>query len=184
MNSTFIPSRLSISFANYASNEPKFLETNKNSFTRAQKEGIKYEKKVHSYLDELVLTEPNSEFVVKHNPWLIYRTNDDPVNRIRFCQPDAMIISEKNLSIILVEIKYQHTNEAWKQLRLLYEPIVRFIHRPYHISCLEICRWFDPHIFFNEHFYYNENPLRAITNQLGVHIYRPRKEKRILKSGK
>lgn len=170
---TFYPAS-GVNFAVFSETKPKFTENPIVPFTRAQKEGLRYEKKAHEYLHDLLIDTRDTDFELKLSPWIMFRTNSDARNRIRFCQPDAILVSRDNLRIILCEIKYQHTNEAWKQLRLLYEPVVKFIYPLASIACLEICRWFDPHVSFNEHYYYNEHPLQAIYDKLGVHIFRPR----------
>jgi len=165
-----------VNFAQFTNIKPSFIETNPSSFTRAQKEGLRYEKKVFDYLKKLLVDEKDQTFEIKVSPWIMFRTNTDAFSKIRFCQPDTVLISKDFSKIIICEVKYQHTNEAWKQLRLLYEPVLRFMFPKSQIACLEICRWFDPHTHFTEHFYYAENPLSAIVEQLGVHIYRPRKK--------
>lgn len=172
---TFYPAS-GVIFAQFTETKPKFTETPLNLFTRAQKEGLRYEKKAHDYLKGLLLAEKNTNFELMLSPWIMFKTKHDSFERIRFCQPDAILISADRSRIILCEIKYQHTNEAWKQLRLLYEPVLRHIFPLASIACIEICRWFDPHTNFAEHYYYAENPLSAIAEKLGVHIYRPRKK--------
>lgn len=172
---TFYPAS-GVTFASFTENRPKFTETSPSSFTRAQKEGLRYEKKAHEYLKDLLVDSQDQNYELKISPWIMFKTKQDPFQRIRFCQPDAVLISSDSSRIILCEIKYQHTNEAWKQLRLLYEPVLKFIYPLSSIACVEICRWFDPHTSFAEHYYYAENPLAAIAEKLGVHIYRPRKK--------
>lgn len=168
-----------VTFACFTQTRPKFTETSLSSFTRAQREGLRYEKKVHTYLEKLLADNNRNDFEIKISPWAMYRLQGDLSSKIRFCQPDVVLISKTLDKVILVEIKYQHTNEAWKQLRLLYEPVLKFLYPSYSIACLEICRWFDPHVPFGEHYYYSEHPLSAHDNQLGVHIFHPRVRSRI-----
>lgn len=165
--------------ANFTDLRPKFTENPISTFTRAQKEGLRYEKKAHEYLKKLLVASKDTEFELRVSPWIMFRCSSDNPTRIRFCQPDALLISSDNTKLILFEIKYQHTNEAWKQLRLLYEPVLRFMFPLASIACIEMCKWFDPHVSFGEHFYYSEDPLRATVEQLGVHIYRPRSTPRV-----
>lgn len=170
---TFYPAS-GVTFATFTTQRPKFTENPINAFTRAQKEGLRYEKKVHEYLKSLLIKSQNMDFEIKISPWIMFRAQSDDRKRIRFCQPDVLLISKDNSRIVLCEIKYQHTNDAWKQLRLLYEPVLKHIYPLASIACLEICKWFDPHTNFGEHFYYSEDPLQATASQLGVHIFRPR----------
>lgn len=53
-------------------------------------------------------------------PWLRFWTHLD--TRSRLCQPDGIV--EFPSSILLVEIKSQHCERAWWQLRMLYQPVV------------------------------------------------------------
>ena len=165
-----------VTFACFTRNRPKFTENPLTVFTRAQKEGLRYEKKVQEYLQKLLIDAKDTNYELKLSPWIMFRQGTDPSRRIRFCQPDAVLISKDYSRISIIEIKYQHTNEAWKQLRLLYEPVLKFIYPSSSIACLEICRWFDPHAFFNEHYYYSDDPLSALPDKLGVHVYHPRKK--------
>lgn len=171
--STFYPAS-DVSFAQFTKDRPKFTENPLITLTRAQKEGLRYEKKAHDYLKDLLLANKDQNFEIKISPWIIFRCGNDPRTRIRFCQPDAVLISNDKSKIILTEIKYQHTSDAWRQLRLLYEPVLKFMFPFSSIACVEICRWFDPHTPFPEQFYYNEHPLQAVSEKLGVHIFRPR----------
>lgn len=75
--------------------------------------------------------------------------------------------------MVIVEFKYQHTIDAWSQLRLLYEPVLAFIHPELAISVLEIVKWYDCAVEFPE-------PVRLIadiaehnTREFGVHIWKP-----------
>jgi len=170
---TFYPAS-GVIFAQFTDLRPKFTETPVNSFTRAQKDGLRYEKKALEYLGKLLHDAKDKIFTLYPSPWIMFKTKHDDGKQIRFCQPDAVLISNDASQIILCEIKYQHTSDAWRQLRLLYEPVLKFMYPRATIACVEICKWFDPHIQFPEHYYYAENPLEAIYEKLGVHIYRPR----------
>lgn len=165
-----------VTFAQFTTTKPKFIETSPSLFTRAQKEGLRYEKKVHEYLQKLLEKEKSENDELKISPWVMFKTLHDSGERIRFCQPDAVLISTEKRKLTIFEIKYQHTNEAWKQLRLLYEPVLSFMFPSFSVSCLEICRWFDPHIYFAEHYYYAEHPLHGSDCLLGVHIYNPQRK--------
>lgn len=182
-------------WAKFSQEKPRFKETDRNSLSRAQKEGMRYERRAHEYLREIQATADRSasastrsgeSYELVLSPWIVFQSKSDQSfdsnsngSSVRFCQPDAIFVSSKRPRVILIEIKYSHTNEAWRQLRLLYEPVLRKLFEPtfgseLEIACIELCRWFDPHEPFTEHFYYEENPLDARSGKLGIHIYRPR----------
>lgn len=178
MGSTAFFPASDVTFAEFSKVKPKFTENPVSAFTRAQKEGLRYEKKALEYLRELLINAKDVNFELFTSPWIIFKQGSDPRTRLRFCQPDAVFISETNKRIIIVEIKYQHTPDAWRQLRLLYEPVIKFMYPDFDIALVEICRWFDPHTQFPEQYYYNENPLQSTFGKLGVHIYHPRVKSR------
>jgi hypothetical protein len=53
-------------------------------------------------------------------PWLQFWTHLD--DRSRVCQPDGIV--EFPSSVLIVEIKSQHCERAWWQLRMLYQPVI------------------------------------------------------------
>lgn len=72
-----------------------------------------------------------------------------------------------------MEFKYQHTIDAWTQLRLLYEPVIQVLLPELRISVLEIVKWYDCDVAFPE-------PVRLVSDiatfdglGFGVHIYKP-----------
>lgn len=101
------------------------------------------------------------------SPWI--RFTD--ATGAHWCQPDGILLF--NTRLVLVEFKYQHTVDAWQQLRLLYEPVVEALHPGKEISVLEIVKWFDPLVAFPE-------PVRLVPDvkehkgrEFGVHIWKP-----------
>jgi hypothetical protein len=52
-------------------------------------------------------------------PWFSFNCGS---NQVRLCQPDGIL--ELPRSVLIVEIKHQHTVSAWFQLRQLYQPVV------------------------------------------------------------
>jgi hypothetical protein len=88
-----------------------------------------------------------------------------------WCQPDGLLDTPHNL--VIVEFKYQHTVDAWQQLRLLYEPVVQVLHPGRPIAVLEVVKWYDCAVEFPE-------PVRLVAdvaehkgNGFGVHIWKP-----------
>lgn len=81
---------------------------------------------------------------VKIAPWIQYQNG-----ALRFCQPDALLFLPGN-QIVIVEAKLTHTADAYWQLRLLYEPVLRILYPEACIHVLEITRSFDPAVAMPE----------------------------------
>ena len=93
---------------------------------------------------------------------------------MRWCQTDGLFAHPLEGLIVVVEIKYQHTPDAWFQLRELYEPVVRKAFGPaWTVALLEVVKWYDPSTFFPERHFMCADPLRPPTGGIGVHIWAP-----------
>lgn len=166
-----------IDFAMFATKSPSFIATSMSNLskpflTKVQKSGLQYEKRAQAYL--INLCKGGDKFICLCNPWIMFRSKRDVSNAASFCQPDCLVISKNSTQVIIVEIKLSHTADSWKQLRQLYEPVVRHLYPNSKIALLEVCKWFDPHTNFPERYYYADNVLEAQNERLGVHIYKPR----------
>jgi hypothetical protein len=64
----------------------------------------------------------------------------------RMVQPDGILVFDAY--VFIIEIKYQHMPEAWWQLQRLYYPLVCRLWPKKEVSCLEICRSYDPALGF------------------------------------
>jgi len=66
--------------------------------------------------------------------------------RVRYCQPDALLLFERLSLLLIVEVKYSHTPDAFWQLEHLYVPVLRAFMGVSHwkIATCEIVKWFDP----------------------------------------
>lgn len=160
-----------VAFAAFASSPPLFTKTTTTAaLNKVQKSGLQYEKRAQEYLRRLCELREGIDCVC--NPWVIFRRVDDHPSSVNFCQPDCLLVSDSK--VIIVECKLSHTGDSYRQLRQLYEPVVRRIYPNREIALLEVCKWFDPHTKFPETFYYAETPLDAEVNRLGIHIYKPR----------
>lgn len=141
---------------------PQFMRQRR--YTGARAAGVRYEKRVHAHLlDQFPTTYLPS-------PWLRFLSG----GRWRWCQPDGLIFDLDNGRIIVVEVKYSHTSDAWWQVKHLYLPVLKRCF-PEHLWTYEACevvRWFDPMTVFPE-------PLEmaAQIDQHGdkfrVHIWKP-----------
>jgi hypothetical protein len=91
---------------------------------------------------------------------------------MRWCQPDALILQPRDGLLTIVEVKYQHTPDAWWQLRELYLPVVSLAFGPdWRIAMLEVVKWYDPHVSFPETPLLTPDPLRPPHGRIGVHIW-------------
>lgn len=153
-------------WAQFFPGEPGHIKPSKPRGARA--EGIRYEKKVQKFLSGAHW----GEYKLIASPWIIFRTGES--KRDRFCQPDALLINTETKHIVVIEVKLQHTQVAWWQVRQLYEPVLRVIYPGYSFTPLEIVRWLDTRAAFPETFRHCENILPLTGPQFGVHIYDPR----------
>lgn len=132
--------------------------------------GIKYEVAAQ----KMILAKfPQSYFV---SPWLKFSC----FKGVRWCQPDGILINLEEGLITIVEMKYQHTTEAWWQMRKLYEPLLRamFPAELWRINTLEVVKWFDPLVDYPEQLYMLkelEDHLSIPSDQTGLHIWKPGK---------
>lgn len=181
MRDNFKPAGV-LEWASFAHTEPSFIKQNgSNAFsskdrivlTKVQRDGIRYEKRTQDYLGELCKASPI--FTCVCNPWLMFRRKGEHSSTVNYCQPDVLLISRTDKKVIVGEIKLSHTADSYRQLRQLYEPVLKHIFSgETEFALLEICKWFDPHTSFPETYYYAESVLQAEAGRLGVHIYRPR----------
>lgn len=173
MRENFKPAGV-VEYAAFCNNPPPFINSSPiPTLTKVQKSGIRYEKRAQDHLGKLCAS--SGIYTCVCNPWLMFRRQGELSSNVNFCQPDVLLISRTDRKIIIGEIKVSHTADSWRQLRQLYEPVLRRIYSQQTEFCfLEICKWLDPHTSFPETFYYAENVLDAETNRIGVHIYKPR----------
>lgn len=115
---------------------PAFAADNGKQETAAQANGRRYEEKALPFLNNWAKV---NGYAPKLKPWIQYF---DAAGRLRWCQPDFLAIGESTDNIIIVEVKHRHTRDAFRQLHH-YRGIIAELHPNYHISCLEMCRYFD-----------------------------------------
>lgn len=126
-----------------------------------------YEKKGHEYL----LGEYEEKYLP--SPWI--RFTDTISDRTRWCQPDGLLIELERGVITLVEFKYQHTSDAWWQLRQLYEPVVKYLFpgEEWKFHVCEVVKWYDPATVFPERISMAPAIHSLRDNDFGVHIWKP-----------
>jgi len=109
------------------------------SGTAAQKAGKRYERKVLSMLGKTF----GSGLLPQ--PWFRF---EDENGKLRYCQPDAIYMSE-NFSAVF-EVKIRLVEDAWWQLRKLYAPVVKKAYKVYNLNLFVICKYVDPAVPFPE----------------------------------
>lgn len=162
-------------WAQFAPEPPSFKSNEKMKGKRH--EGMLYEVKAQEYIQETVEEEKisNKELSYLRSPWITFKSNGDTQNQLRFCQPDGVLIDLAKKHITMIEIKLQHTSDAWWQLRELYEPVLRHIYQGFTFSAVEVVRWLDPHVAFPEIFHFAPSVLGVRKNSFGVHIFYQKK---------
>lgn len=132
----------------------------KQSRPRGRKrQGVKYEQAAHAHFRSLFP-------VWQANQWIHFSDEAGA----RWCQPDGF--ADLGDYILLVEFKYQHTPEAWEQLRLVYGPLLEFMLGK-RVVILETVKWFDPLVAVPEPVELVADPVRWTGAAFGVHIWRP-----------
>lgn len=159
-----------VKWAKLLPHQPVFIKRKKSRGKYAV--GVRYERQVQEHLALLALARPNFEYL--ESPWIEYEDESGK----RWCQPDGLIVS--STAIIIAEIKYQHTIDAWWQLVHLYRPVVKVLfpnHRP--VCLLEIVHWHDPAVAWPERYDLTDSPLRIPqANKIAVHIFNPSRQHR------
>lgn len=149
--------------ASFARSVPSFAARNGNGKGR-RAEGLRYERAVQRQLCLL------SEWYLP-SPWLLYISG----GKACWCQPDGIHFDLPRGRITIVEIKLSHTPDAHRQLRGVYEPVLRrmFPEALWRLHLVEICRWFDPDVSFPERPAMIDAPFEYGGSAIGVHILRP-----------
>lgn len=111
-------------------------------YTGARLKGVQYEKKVQEHLLDFY----GDRYLP--SPWLRFFTG----GAWRWCQPDGILLDVSAGKLCIVEVKYQHTADAWWQVRQLYQPVLEQIFSPklWKYEACEVVRWYDPFTVFPE----------------------------------
>lgn len=124
-----------------------------------KRQGVKYEQLAQQHFSSLF---PGWQA----SPWLHF----EDAHGCRWCQPDGWV--DLGPRILLVEFKYQHTANAWFQLRALYQPLLEFLmQKP--VTVLEVVKWYDCAVAFPEPVHLVADPSDWQSSDFGVHIWRP-----------
>lgn len=129
--------------AHFLPGKPQFITRRKSRGRFAV--GQRYEREVQERLALFALGQPELEH--RDGPWLAFQ---DESGR-RWCQPDALLVDAAARMCVVCEVKYQHTSDAWWQLKHLYRPVLGAA-MPDIVDwrLLEIVHWYDPSTVFPE----------------------------------
>lgn len=115
---------------------PPFAIGDQRQPTVAQRNGLRYEEKALTHLEGWA---GRNGYCLHKKKWIQYR---DLLGRVRYCQPDAFLESQRDDNLIIAEIKLRHTRNAFEQLKL-YKGLLGELHPEKVISTIEICALFD-----------------------------------------
>lgn len=120
-------------------------EIRRKRYTGRRLEGIRYERRVQEHLGNLY----GDRYL--DSPWLRFFPAGDGA-RWRWCQPDGILLDPERGRITVVEVKYQHTSDAWWQVRHLYLPVLQAMFPPalWEFDFCEVVKWYDPATPFPE----------------------------------
>jgi len=133
-------------------------------YTGRRLQGVKYEAKMHEYLDLLY-----GEMYLP-SPWIKFFGS----GKWRWCQPDGLLFIPEAGRIVIVECKYQHTTDAWWQTRHLYGPVLAHMF-PANLWKFEVCevvKWYDPAVQFPERVVL-AGEVHMVHENFKVHIFKP-----------
>lgn len=130
--------------------------------TAREKAGLKYERRVHERLYE--------QYGLDYIPsqWFSYHDGES----VRYCQPDGILLLERFSILLIVEVKYSHTPDAFWQVEHLYVPVLRaFIGTsPWRIATCEVVKWYDPSTRFPVRPVLRESLEDVKVGEFAVHI--------------
>lgn len=132
--------------------------------------GIRYEKKVHEHF-----AQQYGEFY-QPGIWFMFRERGS--SKVRYAQADALLFDFDLGHITIVEVKYQHIEKSWWQLRHLYAPLVKHLFGDmWQVRGIEVVKWYDPAARYPGPVKMcktlDQAPCLATTKETGVHIWRP-----------
>ena len=144
--------------------KPSFIKRRKPKGRKAQ--GVRYEKRAHEHFNELF----GDRYI--NSQWFQFK---EPDTKARYCEIDGLLIRPKQGTIIILEMKYNHTSDAWWQTRRLYEPIIKFLfpEQLWEVAICEVVKWFDPATKFPEDLQMVKDIRDVQTGKFGLHIWKP-----------
>lgn len=133
--------------------------------------GLRYERKVHEHFA--------SAFGPFYFPsqWFSYRRAGSP-KIVNYAQPDAFLLDFKLGLVTIIEVKYNHTADAYFQLYDKYLPLMsKWLHGKekglWEFAVCEVVYWYDKSVDFPCKIFLKDNVLKVRPREFGVHIWRP-----------
>lgn len=143
--------------------QPPFISRQRRTGRRAQ--GVRYERRGHQYFQHKF-----GGWYFAGQWWKFKADGAEP----RWCQTDGLLFDPDAGRITLLEFKYQHTSDAWWQLRKLYAPIIRrAFGDAWEYAVCEVVKWYDPAVAFPEPVKLAKCPTIVRPGEFGVHIWKP-----------
>ena len=112
---------------------PLFLSSARKYVSGSQAKGVRYERKVHETflsLDQLYTP----------GPWIRSYTNS---GRSAYHQPDGLRFDFNSGKLLVLEIKFRHCLEAYRQLRR-YQKVCQLLFPEWEVCAVEVVRWYEP----------------------------------------
>ena len=151
-------------WARLAANPPSFAQgTPRRRGRRAQ--GIKYEARLHEHLGAL--------FGASYIPSLWFQYIDGDVGHLQWCQPDGLLFDFASGRITIVEVKYQHTPDAWYQLQRYLAVVRQVFGDAFTYAVCEVVKWYDCAVAFPEPVSLLADLRRSRGGRFQVHIWKP-----------
>ena len=149
----------------FLSEPPTWIPKRRPRVTGARAEGIRYENRVHAHF-----AKKYGQLYVP-SPWFAF----EDLNGKRWCQPDGLLVDIARRRITVIEMKYNHTGEAWWKLVHLYLPVLQSFYGPgVEYRLLEVVRWYDPLTLFPDASLCADPVHAPRLPAIGVHICKPR----------
>lgn len=99
--------------------------------------------------------------------WFQYQLEN---NQIKFCQTDGLLFTPEQKHVLIIEFKYKHTPQAYRQIEEKYVPVIGRVLRGWSISTVEVVKWYDPSTPFPVPVSLKEDITETKPNEFGVHI--------------
>ena len=163
---------LGVRSARFLPEQPAFIRRGRSVGRYAA--GIRYELGVHQVLELRALG--RKEISLRLGQWIEFIDRSGK----RWCQVDALWVDIESRRCLVCEVKYQHTSDAWWQLKHLYVPVLQRVMPGYTFGMLEIVHWFDPAVVWPEAFRRVAGIEECVyDNTVNVTILNPRREARV-----
>lgn len=133
--------------------------------------GLRYERKVHEAF--------HKKFSHLYLPslWFAYRRRSSP-SVVNYAQPDGVLLDFHTGVCTIIEVKYNHTSDAFFQLSDKYLPLLdKWLHNRdkglWSFVLCEVVYWYDKGVEFPCRVSLRDCVTKVRPGEFGVHIWRP-----------